>query len=192
MRRLMLLVGAVAWVTASAVLVAGSSGVASPGPGQARAAVGVAGAAEPIVSMTGAAASVLNPWGIAAGPDGALWFTNGKSIGRITTGGKVSVFKHAEIGAWGIVAGPDGALWFTNPWGNSIGRITTGGKVSVFRNAGISRREGADPDAPPTAVLWHPSGAERPVVPGSRVSGGADVSCLLWAHRGGWRCACAG
>jgi streptogramin lyase len=33
------------------------------------------------------------PFGIAAGPDGALWFTNGNnSIGRITTAGVVTIY----------------------------------------------------------------------------------------------------
>jgi virginiamycin B lyase len=34
------------------------------------------------------------PYGIAAGPDGALWFTEmrGGRIGRITTGGEVSAY----------------------------------------------------------------------------------------------------
>ena len=71
-------------------------------------------------------ASIRGPRAIAAGPDGALWFTNnrGDSIGRITTGGKVSSFRHASIdGPWGITAGPDGALWFTNDGSDSIGRI---------------------------------------------------------------------
>ena len=35
---------------------------------------------------------IRHPWGIAAGPDGALWFTNdgNDSIGRITTAGTVT------------------------------------------------------------------------------------------------------
>ena len=50
------------------------------------------------------------------GPDGALWFTNrdGDSIGRITTGGVITTFRHTSIrGPREIAAGPDGALWFT-------------------------------------------------------------------------------
>ena len=55
--------------------------------------------------------------GIAAGPDGALWFTNSgsNSIGRITTAGTVTNYTGPGIsGPGGIAAGPDGALWFTN------------------------------------------------------------------------------
>jgi FG-GAP-like repeat len=84
------------------------------------------------------------PHGITAGPDGALWFTegNGDKIGRffcvvqvdsgecapprefpgllfeypIPTSGAVPNF---------ITTGPDNALWFTEGAGNNIGRITT-------------------------------------------------------------------
>ncbi len=71
---------------------------------------------------------ITNPQGIAAGPDGALWFTNGNnSIGRITTGGVVTNYTGTGISnPQGIAAGPDGALWFTNYGNDSIGRITTG------------------------------------------------------------------
>jgi len=78
------------------------------------------------------------PSGMAAGPDGALWFTNSgnNSIGRITTEGKVINYAVTrESQPLGIAAGPDGALWFTNRY-NSIGRITTPAKISVTPNSG--------------------------------------------------------
>ena len=78
------------------------------------------------------------PWGIAAGPDGAMWFTNyfGDSIGRITTTGVVTNYTGPGIDhPTGIVAGPDGAMWFTNDYSNSIGRITTAGVVSRYTGA---------------------------------------------------------
>ena len=57
------------------------------------------------------------PSGIAAGPDGNLWFTecDGNQIGRITTGGVITEFPipTASSGPQGITAGPDGNLWFT-------------------------------------------------------------------------------
>lgn len=39
--------------------------------------------------------SISGPNGITAGPDGALWFTNSanNSIGRITTGGRVTNYR---------------------------------------------------------------------------------------------------
>ena len=59
--------------------------------------------------------SLSSPGGIAAGPDGALWFTNNTSIGRITTAGKITHFTGPGISdPRYITAGPDGALWFTN------------------------------------------------------------------------------
>ncbi len=71
------------------------------------------------------------PRGIAAGPDGNLWFTEkvGNRIGRITTAGVVTEFSTgitASSGPFGIAAGPDGNLWFTQVDANQIGRITTG------------------------------------------------------------------
>src|ERR1035438_8811512 len=73
-----------------------------------------------------------NPWGIAAGPDGALWFTEsvGK-IGRITTSGTITEYTVPTAVSLGdITAGPDGALWFTDFGGNKIGRITTSGTIT--------------------------------------------------------------
>ena len=62
------------------------------------------------------------PFDIAAGPDGALWFTDSSDvapgIGRITTSGQVTeidsaVGLAADSRPTGIVAGPDGNLWVT-------------------------------------------------------------------------------
>src|SRR5207253_8148887 len=75
------------------------------------------------------------PVGIAAGPDGALWFTNassslGDSIGRITTGGMVTKYTAPSIShPLSITSGSDGALWFINAGNNSIGRISTADSV---------------------------------------------------------------
>jgi len=77
------------------------------------------------------------PFGIAGGPDGALWFTeaNSNQIGRITTAGVISEFPIPTAGSdpYGIAAGPDGALWFTEVGSNQIGRITTAGVITEFR-----------------------------------------------------------
>ena len=67
---------------------------------------------------------INDPTGIAAGPDGALWFTNfgNNSIGRITTAGTVTNYTGPGISdPSGITAGPDGALWFTN-YGRQLDR----------------------------------------------------------------------
>ncbi len=92
----------------------------------------------PIVSnYTGT--GIADPENVAAGPDGALWFTNNanNSIGRITTSGAVTNFTGAGIDEpTGITTGPDGAVWFTNDGNNSIGRITSG-TVSIYTGVGI-------------------------------------------------------
>ena len=95
------------------------------------------------------------PAGDRAGPDGALWFTNRDSIGRITTGGTVTSYSDASIsGPWGIAAGPDGALWFTNYRGNSIGRITTSGTVTELQ-AREHQRPAGDRGGPGRRPLVH-------------------------------------
>ena len=71
----------------------------------------------PVGTVTIVAQGISGPAGIAAGPDGNLWFTNfdSASIGRITPGGLVTNYTGTGIiGPEGIAAGPDGNLWFTN------------------------------------------------------------------------------
>src|SRR6185437_2405587 len=96
----------------------------------------------------------IQPGGITAGPDGALWFTFanytspaggtvgvGGIIGRVSTSGSVTEFPlPAGISPGPIAAGPDGALWFIayssscnqTPSGctTMIDRITTAGVVT--------------------------------------------------------------
>lgn len=79
--------------------------------------------------------AIATPVTIAAGPDGALWFTDfSKAIGRITTTGAITRYltPTRTSGAWGIVAGPDGAMWFTEFSANQIGRSTTDGVVTEY------------------------------------------------------------
>jgi len=91
-------------------------------------------------SVTGARASFAMT-GIAAGPDGALWFTQrgyGRDapdgIGRMTTDGGYSSWRLPRRRAAPIrlTAGSDGALWFTQQDAHAIGRITTTGAISEF------------------------------------------------------------
>ena len=69
--------------------------------------------------------------GIAAGPDGNVWYTefHSRRIGRVTPTGKIRRFGVTTRGPAAIAAGPDGALWFTE-FGDRIGRITTAGKIT--------------------------------------------------------------
>jgi virginiamycin B lyase len=111
--------------------------------------------------------------GIAAGPDGNLWFTEESfnRIGRITPQGVVTqfggFFQHPGLPPAGlppgsfpyeIAAGPDGRMWFTNrgttATTQSIGRITTAGSVSAFIG-GISASSGLGGIAlGPDGNLW--------------------------------------
>jgi virginiamycin B lyase len=93
------------------------------------------------------APSIIGPLGIAAGPDGALWFTQDTGIGRITTTGKVTLYGGAGSPV-GITAGP---LWFTQQ-GAGIGRITTSGTVTNYTASGIGQPEGIT--VGPDGALW--------------------------------------
>ena len=93
-------------------------------------AAGVA-AAQQIVEFPLTAGS--SPAGIAAGPDGNVWFVeeHGDKVGRIAPSGAIAEFPLANPRSFarGITAGPDGALWFTELPGR-IGRVTTSGSVT--------------------------------------------------------------
>jgi virginiamycin B lyase len=97
--------------------------------------------------------------GIAAGPDGAMWFSGNRNIGRITTAGVITVYPipTSNAGSAAITAGPDGAMWFTESGINSgpafakIGRITTSGVITEYPLP--------DPSSDPTAITVGPDGA---------------------------------
>jgi streptogramin lyase len=125
-----------------------------------------------ILAMPAAAAAIdeypvgLNPGGITAGPDGALWFVEEgtSTIARITTAGTVThrfaVPTNPPPAADPllpaldqIVAGRDGALWFTQPRDDQIGRITLAGALTEYPT-GLT---GGKPDAitvGPDGNLW--------------------------------------
>ncbi len=75
--------------------------------------------------------------GIAAGPDGNIWFTESSAnkIGQITTAGVITEFPIPTANGlpYGIAAGPDGNVWFTEFAVYKIGRITPAGFVTEFR-----------------------------------------------------------
>jgi streptogramin lyase len=80
--------------------------------------------------------------GLAAGPDGNVWFTHWArkgppTVGRITPRGRIAEFpihRHGHHGSTpgAIVAGPDGNLWFGEGGPPRIGRITPRGKITHF------------------------------------------------------------
>ncbi len=99
------------------------------------------------------------PEGITAGPDGALWFTEGRGqIGRLTTSGQLREFRLPAVVStpWGITAGPDGALWFTEYEANSIGRITTSGHV---REVYVTKPSDSPTNALPRGITTGPDRA---------------------------------
>ena len=78
-----------------------------------------------------------SPCGIAAGPDGNLWFTESapartRSAGSRRQGSSPSSRSRRRAAVLGITAGPDGNLWFTESGANQIGRITPAGAVTEF------------------------------------------------------------
>jgi virginiamycin B lyase len=96
-----------------------------------------------------------SPVDIAAGPDGALWFTEavGK-IGRVTTAGEITEF-HLDVGLsrGAIALGPDGALWFAE--GESVGRMTSAGDSQTFTAViGGNPYQVAGITAGPDGALW--------------------------------------
>jgi hypothetical protein len=96
------------------------------------------------------------PFQIAAGPDGALWFTENSAnqIGRITTTGVVTEYPvptQQPRTLYGIAAGPDNAMWFTDFWSGDIGRIAMDGTVTEYH---ISTY-----DSEPVGITLGPDGA---------------------------------
>jgi len=74
-------------------------------------------------------------WGIAAGPDGNLWFPTTAGVAKMTPAGNVTVYATAapiSAGRAMIAAGPDGRMWFTEPNEHRIGAVTMSGAVTEF------------------------------------------------------------
>jgi virginiamycin B lyase len=114
--------------------------------------------------------------GIAAGPDGALWFAdnaislnagcgivvpcNLAGVGRISTAGAVTEYTASPPTSpngfnvpFAITSGPDGALWFTDHVG-SIGRMTTTGAATHYNPGGTNLGLGWGITAGPDGALW--------------------------------------
>lgn len=112
--------------------------------------------------------------GIAAGADGALWFTglglydgNGSNVavvGRIATDGTMTMFPYPGLG-WSpfsngnIVAGPSGRLWFTGLTlpGTNLGAVAStgnGGSIHPLPDAGEWGMGAAGIAAGPDGNLW--------------------------------------
>jgi virginiamycin B lyase len=95
------------------------------------------------------------PTGIAAGSDGALWFTESSvsKIGRISTSGAITEYATPDP-AGAITAGPDGALWYTTA-ANKIGRIDTSGATTEYPIPAGFDNVPWDITAGPDGALWY-------------------------------------
>ena len=102
------------------------------------------------------------PYGITAGPDGNIWFTEqwGGKVGRITPDGTLTEFRIPSGGApGGITSGPDGNIWYVDV-GNKIGRVTINGTITEFPIPTRSNPQGytfnvpQDITAGPDGNLW--------------------------------------
>ena len=120
-----------------------------------------AGAATPTVRefSTGLTAGA-GPKGIAAGPDGNLWFTEADGdggIGRISTSGVIREFTSGitpSVEPSAIAAGPDGNLWFTELFNSKLGRITVNGAVDEFATPNTGTTGPAGITTGPDGKLW--------------------------------------
>jgi streptogramin lyase len=77
-------------------------------------------------------------FGITAGPDGNLWFTDignigSSKIGKLTPGGAITEYSLAPYSDPNyITLGPDNNLWFTEGGTNRIGKITPAGAITEY------------------------------------------------------------
>jgi len=73
-------------------------------------------------------------WGIAAGPDGNVWFPTTNGVARMTPAGKTTTFRTRLpiSGRATIAAAPDGRMWFTEPDQSRIGAITMDGVITEY------------------------------------------------------------
>lgn len=75
------------------------------------------------------------PYGIALGGDGNMWFAEGANrIGRITPAGTITEFPIPTAASQPLflALGADGNIWFTESAGNQIGRVTPSGVIDEF------------------------------------------------------------
>jgi len=103
-------------------------------------------------------------YGITAGPDGNVWFTdNFGKIGKMTSSGAVTMYEIPlqRSAPLGITQGPDGNLWFADGF-DWIGRITMSGVITIFgpvSQGGSPRGIAAGPDG----NLWFAEGGSNKV-----------------------------
>jgi virginiamycin B lyase len=90
------------------------------------------------------------PFGIVTGPDRAIWFSHGDTIGWRTLDGQTTDFPvptPKPLIGW-LHVGPDRAIWFAERGGNKIGRITRDGTVTEYAIPTASGCEGEASSVP--------------------------------------------
>jgi streptogramin lyase len=98
-------------------------------------------------------AELSQPYHIAKGPDGTVWFTSlsSNAIGRLSTTGATAAFSlPPQTLPSDITTGPDGALWFNQVAG--VGRLTTAGALTRYLIRGQPTGIRSGPDG----ALWFP------------------------------------
>jgi streptogramin lyase len=114
-------------------------------------------------------------FGLAAGPDGNLWFPNlgcqgvGRcGIVRFTPRGQATeFFRGLRRGTvpWAIAAGPDGNLWFTDEGRTpAIGRITPSGRITEFSRGLLPGSVPFEIVAGPGDALWFTDQGRTPAI----------------------------
>ncbi len=97
------------------------------------------------------------PYAIAAGPDGALWFTDfsAHKIGRITVGGTLTLQSPIPptSSPYDITAGSDGAMWFVSQNPSSVSRIDAAGNV-LTKNLASGTANPYNIVSGPDGALW--------------------------------------
>jgi virginiamycin B lyase len=106
------------------------------------------------------------PIDIAAGPDGAVWFTDfdlPQAINRISPSGTLTQFTVPAYYGYGITTGPDGALWAGFSGKEVIGRLATDGTFTEYATSSGPAYITSGPDG----ALWftEPGGGGSVVQP---------------------------
>jgi streptogramin lyase len=135
--------------------------------------LGKIGKITPTGAITEYGADGCSPNGIAAGPNGNIWFSCGsEQIGEMSPAGTVWTWNvPGGESATGIASGPDGDVWFTEPKESKIAKITTSGVVSSY-----SLPAGSEPNeiaSGPENDMWFTDYGTRKI---GKITTGGSVS----------------
>jgi virginiamycin B lyase len=100
---------------------------------------------------------------LCVGPDKAIWYTHdtAKSIGRLTSDGKVQEFTIPYYASW-LTSGPDGALWYAESDRDAIDKTTLDprlGSIGRITMAGVASELTIDPKINPGEIAAGSDGA---------------------------------